>query len=169
MSVDEVPTNLYPAADWLRYRHPFLDDLVRRVAGDLDDWLDEIAGAVFDTVDNGAAWQRYGRDHPAPTDPDDEDAYYRWEDLGPKNTSRGNAYAVMSSGEERTVRLVATLANIRVSGYQPGTYELTSYQRFIPWSVHDVGRSLRPRTSETPLEPTRPDSGIAELAPRPCP
>ncbi len=139
MSVDEVPTNLYSAADWLRYRHPWLEDLTRRIAGDRDDWLDEIGGAVLDTVDNGAEWQRYGREHPAPAHPDDEDAYYRWEDAGPKNTTRGTAYAVMSSGEERTVRLVATLANIRESGYQPGTDELTSYQRFIPWSVHDTG------------------------------
>lgn len=142
MSVDEAPTNLYAAADWLHDRHPFLDDLVRRIAGDRDDWLDEIVGAVFDTVDNGQAWQRYGKDHPAPanpTTPDAEDGYYRWEDAGPKNTSRGAAYADLSPGEERTIRLVATLANIRQSGYQPGTHELTSYQRFIPWSVHDTG------------------------------
>lgn len=69
VSGDEVPTNLFAAADWLRYRHPFLDDLVRRIAGDRDDWLDEVAGAVLDTVETGQAWQRYGRDHPAPTNP----------------------------------------------------------------------------------------------------
>jgi len=68
VSVDEVPTNLYSAADWLRYRHPWLEDLTRRIAGDRDDWLDEIGGAVLDTVDNGAEWQavRAGTPRPGP-------------------------------------------------------------------------------------------------------
>ena len=69
MSVDVSPElppqNLYQAADWLRARHPFLDELVRRIAGDSQEWLDEVAGAILDTVDNGAAWVLYGQEHRA--------------------------------------------------------------------------------------------------------
>ena len=142
MSVDVSPElppqNLYQAADWLRARHPFLDELVRRIAGDSQEWLDEVAGAILDTVDNGAAWVKYGQEHRAPTG-DDEDAYYRWEESGPENSPRGCAYAVMSGGEGRVIQLVATFANLREDGYAPGTYEYTSYQRFVPWSAHNLG------------------------------
>lgn len=45
-----------------------------------------------------------------------------WLDAGPSNTARGAAFGVMSGGEQRMVRLVATLC--------PSTR--------VPWSVGDV-------------------------------
>ena len=128
---DTPLTQLHRAAEWLRARHQWLDRLVTRIAGDTDDWLHEVAGAILDTVDNGEAWERYERQHPEPPDRDDESAYYRWEEAGPKNTDRGSAFAVMSGGEVRVVRLIATLANVR------GLDAMC--QRRVPRTAHDVG------------------------------
>lgn len=50
-----VPTAAYEAADWLRARHRWVDQLARRVAGESEDWLDELAGAVADCVDHAQA------------------------------------------------------------------------------------------------------------------
>ena len=45
-STVEVPTAPYEAADWLRARHQWVDQLAGRIAGDAEDRLDELAGAV---------------------------------------------------------------------------------------------------------------------------
>jgi hypothetical protein len=126
----EAPCEVYAAADWLRSRHPWVDQLVRRIvgAGDDDsgqgwaggDWLDELAGAVNDGADHAAAWREYAARHRAP---DGERAYVAWVDAGPAISVRGAAFAVMSGGEQRLVRLVATLC--------PSTR--------VAWSVSDVG------------------------------
>lgn len=134
---DVVPTNLYAAADWLRGRHPWLDQIALRIAGHSEEWLDELAGAILDCIEHGEAWNQYEREHPKPRDRDDEAAYDRWENAAPKNTPRGRAYAVMSGGEARMVRLVATLANVRGED-SVGGGEYYRYQRRVPWSVHDV-------------------------------
>lgn len=55
---DTPSSNPHQCANWLRFRHPWVDQLVRRSAGGTDDWLDEAAGAVLDTVGNGQAWDR---------------------------------------------------------------------------------------------------------------
>jgi hypothetical protein len=116
----EVPTAPYEAADWLRARHQWVDQLAGRIAGDAEDWLDELAGAVADCVEHAQAWREYERRH---REPMDEGAYVAWLDTGPSNTARGAAFAVMSGGEQRMVRLVATLC--------PRTR--------VPWSVGDIG------------------------------
>jgi len=53
----------------------------------------------------------------------DECAYVPWLDAGPSNTYRRTALAVMSGGEQRLVRLVATLC--------PRTR--------VAWSVPNIG------------------------------
>lgn len=116
----EVPAGGYEAAEWLRARHRWVDELARRVAGSGEDWLDELAGAVTDCVEHGQAWQVYEARH---REPSDERAHEVWLNAGPSNTARGSAFAVMSGGEQRLVRLVATLC--------PRTQ--------VPWSVSDIG------------------------------
>lgn len=92
-----------------------------RVAGDAEDWLDELAAnAVVDCVDHARAWRAYEAEHREPLD---EGAYEAWVGAGPSNTARGAAFAVMSGGEQRMVRLVATLCP----------------RARVPWSVGDVG------------------------------
>ena len=119
-------SNPYVAADWLRRRHPRVAELVARVAGrDTEDWVDELARAIGDCVENNRAWDAYERVHRAP---DDNEAWEAWHAAGPENTGRGSAFAVMSSGEQNLVRLVATLAR----GSSVG-----DAQR-VPWSVHDI-------------------------------
>ncbi len=116
----EVPTAPYEAADWLRARHQWVDQLASRIAGDAEDWLDELAGAVVDSVEHAQAWREYERWH---REPMDEGAYVAWLDAGPSNTARGAAFAGMSAGEQRMVRLIATLCS----------------RTRVPWSVGDVG------------------------------
>lgn len=115
----EVPTEAYQAADWLRARHRWVDQLAGRVAGDGENWLAELAGAVADCVDHAPAWREYEVRHREPLD---ENAHETWLNAGPSNTARGAAFAVMSAGEQRVVRLVATLC--------PETR--------VPWSVADI-------------------------------
>ena len=119
----KVPTEPYEAADWLRARHQCMDQLAGRIAGDAEDWLGELAGAVADCVEHSQAWREYERHR----EPMDQGAYVAWLNAGPSNTARGAAFAVMSGGEQRMVRLVATLcARTRV-----------------PWSVGDIGFDKR--------------------------
>jgi hypothetical protein len=132
----EAPCEVYEAADWLRSRHPWVDQLARRItrtgdsgdSGDVSggqgwaggDWLDELAVAVNDCADHTAAWREYAARH---REPAGDAAYVAWVDAGPANSVRGAAFAVMSGGEQRLVRLVATLC--------PSTR--------VAWSVSDVG------------------------------
>jgi len=129
--VNGVPTNTYQAAAWLRERHPWLDQLVRRIAGNSEDWLDEIAGAVLDLANNAEAWDRYELHHPEPGG-DDERAWEAWQAAGPEHSAHCEAFAVMSSGEQRVIRLVATLAQVYEGDY--GRQRL----RRVPWSVQDI-------------------------------
>lgn len=116
----EIPTGGYEAADWLRTRHQWVDQLAHRIAGSEENWLNELAGAITDSVEHAQAWREYESMH---REPSDEGAYQGWLAVGPSNTMRGSAFAVMSSGEQRLVRLVATLC--------PRTR--------VPWSVSDIG------------------------------
>ena len=101
-------------------RHKWVDQSAGRIAGDAEDWLDELAGAVADGMEHAQAWRDYEQRHREPLD---EGAYVAWLDAGPSNTARGAAFATMSGGEQRMVRLVATLC--------PRTR--------VPWSVGDIG------------------------------
>ncbi len=62
----EVLTAPYEAADWLRARHQWVDQLASRIAGDAEDWLDELGGAVADCVAHAEAWREYERWHREP-------------------------------------------------------------------------------------------------------
>ena len=103
-------------------RHDWLRGLAERIVGpitrDRYGWRDELAGAVRDTTEHAAAMDAYEARDPAP---DDDAAYDRWLAHGPQLSPRGRAFAVMSSGETRIVRLLATLSADR-----------------IDWSVADV-------------------------------
>ena len=103
-------------------RHDWLRGLAERIVGpithDRHDWRDELAAAVRDTAEHAAAMDAYEARDPAP---DDDAAYDRWLARGPQLSPRGRAFAVMSSGEARIVRLLATLSADR-----------------IDWSVADV-------------------------------
>jgi hypothetical protein len=119
LALDDVPAGGYEAARWLRVRHRWVDELVGRIETGTQDWLDDLAGAITDCAENAAAWREYERAHPEPFS---EGAYVAWLDAGPSNTTRGRTFAVMSSGEQRLVRLVATLC--------PATR--------VPWSVAEI-------------------------------
>ncbi len=106
VALGDVPAGGYEAARWLRCRHRWVNELVARIETGTGDWLDDLAGAVFDGVGHAAAWREYERADPEPLN---EGAYVRWVDAGPSNMARGQAFAVMSGGEQRLVRLVATL------------------------------------------------------------
>lgn len=109
MTVIEIPTDAYIAADWLAARHPWLRQLAERIAGPIDrreDWLDILTHAVNDSDGDGAAWVEYERRHPAPAD---DAAFWEWHAKGPQPSPEVRAFGVMSSGEKRLMRLVATL------------------------------------------------------------
>lgn len=116
------PTDAYVAADWLIHRHSWLRYLVGRVVGSTisnDDWLDQLATTIRETAEYREAMRAYEARRPAPAD---DDAYEAWLAAGPQLSSMGRAYAVMSSGEGRVLRLLATLATEKTSS----------------WSVHDI-------------------------------
>jgi len=114
---DEVPSNPYQAAAWLRSRHQWLDQLVTRVCGPDDgsergsEWVEAIVGGFNDIYETGLRWEEYERTTPEPRDRDDDNAFYRWQDAGPQYaTDAAKAMAPMSSGELRVLRLVTTLS-----------------------------------------------------------
>lgn len=132
MDDEQVPANHYQAADWLRARNPVLDKLVQRIAGDSDNWLDEILGAVLDDTDFLTAWDAYVEQNPKPGRNANEYAWDAWENAGPQRTARAGAFAVMSSTEKRVIRLAATL------GYLvEGDFDNRRMRR-VPWSVDDI-------------------------------
>ncbi|SDU74884.1 hypothetical protein [Jiangella alkaliphila] len=109
MTVIEIPTDAYLAADWLAARHPWVRQLVERIAGPVDrreDWLDVLTQAVNDSDGDGAAWVEYERRHPAPAE---DAAFWEWHAQGPQPAPPVRAFGVMSGGEKRLIRLVATL------------------------------------------------------------
>ncbi|WP_053202939.1 hypothetical protein [Jiangella muralis] len=125
MTVIEVPTDAYAAADWLAGRHPWVRQLVERIAGSIDahpGWLDVVTAAVNGQLADAAAWEAYEARHPAP---DDDDAFWEWHAHGPKTSAEVQAFGVMSSGEKNLVRLVATLGGR------------------VAWSPHDVSFDQR--------------------------
>ncbi|WP_116949230.1 hypothetical protein [Jiangella endophytica] len=105
----QAPSDVYRAADWLAGRHPWVRQLVERIAGRIDvhpDWPDTVAGAVNGHLAHSAAWAEYEDRFPPP---DDDAAFWEWQERGPQASREVQAYGVMSSGEKNLVRLVATL------------------------------------------------------------
>lgn len=117
------PDHPYRAAIWLLVRHPRLARLATRVRdvvylseddGQLGIDLDHLgdvfaAGPVFDE-----AWANYEHRH---RPPEDDDAYYRWQEAGPKTDDFAAGLSdlcVMSSGEVASLRLLATLGATRI-------------------------------------------------------
>src|SRR6266516_2626797 len=115
-------TTLYRSASWLLGRHPRLAQLATRIAGviyldgDSEFTVDvDHLGDVFAAgIKYGQAWEDYEyRNRP----PEDEDAYYRWQQAGPKADDFAKGLAgllVMSSGEVAVLRLLATLGQTHV-------------------------------------------------------
>lgn len=111
--ISEVPpTNNYQAADWLIARHPWARENVARVVGrdplaDEDfDWLEALADAWIDAREHDAAWGDYADRN---REPSDGDAWEAWREAGPHASPAVHQLGVMSSGEKRMARLVATL------------------------------------------------------------
>lgn len=129
MDHEQVPDNKYQAADWLRARNPWLDQLVQRIAGDSDNWLDEIVGAVLDDTDHAAAMATYMQNNPEPFG---DDEWATWESAGPQRTTRAHDFAVMSSSEQRVIRLAATLGYLVEADFD------SHIMRRVPWSVDDI-------------------------------
>lgn len=109
---EQIPTDLFEAADWLRGRHPWADHLITRACGPLDrnhGWLRDLVEGFNDLDETNLRWQIYEADHRPPTE---DDAYDTWAEAGPQlATQTGRAIAPMSSGEVRLLLLFTTLAS----------------------------------------------------------
>ncbi|WP_369370126.1 hypothetical protein AB1046_15080 [Promicromonospora sp. Populi] len=112
-ALPSLPGNPYEAADWLVARHDWPRSLVARVilrGAEHPHWLDQLADAVTDLDTYTAAWRRYEDTHPAPSTTYATDADWEaWEASGPTPSEAARALNVMSGGEARMCRLVATL------------------------------------------------------------
>lgn len=129
---DKAPAHPYEGAGWIVERHEWAQEIVGRVVGPLDErgeegehWLDRLAQAINDRHAWGEAWDAYRDRNPEPQG-DDEAAYDRWDAAGPQATPGARAFGVMSSGEKRLARLIATLSIHKT-----------------PWSVEEIGFDQR--------------------------
>jgi len=104
-----TPTDPHDAARWLLARHPWPAALVARVVGDTPGWVDDLSCAWQDLGRWRQAWDAYAATHPAPPWGADEGAWDAWEAAGPQPTLDAQAIAVMSTGEQAVIRLLATL------------------------------------------------------------
>lgn len=160
----------YRAALWLLGRHPRLAALSARIDGviDRDDdepWIDldhlaEVISTVPRYVD---AWHRYESEHQPP---EDEQAWYRWHEAGPKAQSFAvglSDFLVMSSGETASLRLLAALARDHVpfragdliSLDAEGQRLLTDWTRAVR-SVYGASRTSVTHSESWRLEPAAP-------------
>jgi hypothetical protein len=109
----------YAAALWLLGRHPVLarlaarvPDLVSRdIQGRLELELDDLALTLLALDEHRSAWERYERDHRAPSS---DPAYDEWLAAGPSGTPQVDAVSVMSRSELTRLRLLGTFSTIRV-------------------------------------------------------
>ena len=102
----------YEAGDWLLSRHDWAHYLVSRVVltgPDRPHWLDQLADAYTDLADHTTAWKRYEATHRPPGTYGTDAEWDAWEAAGPQPTGAAHALAVMSGGEQRMCRLIATL------------------------------------------------------------
>lgn len=106
------PSDPYEAARWLRRRHAWLDELITRICGPVDQtaaWADDLAEAFNTLAANAHAWEHYQRRYP---EPHDEAAWEAWQEAGPHlGDSRARRLAPMSGGEVRVLRLMTTLSS----------------------------------------------------------
>ncbi|WP_026874254.1 hypothetical protein [Jiangella gansuensis] len=68
--------------------------------------MDVITATVNEHLAHSAACAEYEDRYPAP---DDDAAFWEWQERGPQASREVQAFGVMSSGEKNLVRLVATL------------------------------------------------------------
>lgn len=102
----------YEAGDWLLSRHDWARYLVSRVvlSGlDRPHWLDQLADAYTDLTAHEAAWARYEATHREPGQYASDAEWDAWQAAGPEPTDAAHALVVMSGGEQRMCRLIATL------------------------------------------------------------
>lgn len=115
MTARTVPPSLsdpYEAADWLLSRHDWPRALVARVVLPSEDqphWLDQLADAYTDLTAHEAAWARYEATHRQPGTYATDADWDAWQAAGPRPSDAAHALAVMSGGEQRMCRLIATL------------------------------------------------------------
>lgn len=122
-TVDPPRDHPYRAATWLLGRHPRLARLAGRIHGVI--YIDDEDGDVSIDLDHlgdvfaagplyDGAWTEYEHRH---RPPEDEEAYYRWQEAGPKADELAvglSDLAVMSNGEVASLRLLATLGTTRI-------------------------------------------------------
>jgi hypothetical protein len=112
MTTTTPPSDPYAAADWLLARHEWPRQLVARavVSGaGRQHWLDQLADAHADLAEHATAWRRYETTHREPGMYATDAEWDAWEAAGPRPTDAARALAVLSSGEARMCRLLATL------------------------------------------------------------
>jgi len=92
-AIDEVPSSVYEAADCLRGRHRWVDELAARIDSGCEDCLDEVAGTVLECAEHDRAWAAYGARVAAPAAGAGEESQSRGEAAGPVNTPRRSGAA----------------------------------------------------------------------------
>lgn len=122
-SADLPRDHPYRAATWLLGRHPRLAALAARVCdvvyvdrrdGELSIDIDHLGEVFAAGMVYSEAWDEYEHDH---SPPQDEDAYYSWQEAGPRADDFAAGLSdlvVMSSGEVASLRLLATLGATRI-------------------------------------------------------
>lgn len=116
---DEVPSNPHDAAEWIARRRSWVRELFARiVVGGTDnaDWLHHLTATLVGVEAYRVRWTDRVEAKPEPLNPA---RWETWADNGPRPTPDVSAFDVMSSGEQRVLRLVAALGG-------------------VPWSVPDV-------------------------------
>jgi len=124
--VDDPPRDHHhAAARWLLGRYPRLAQLAARIHrvvvvedGELCLDLDHLGDVFAGVAGYDAAWDAYERANREPKATDDDDnAWYRWQEAGPKPDSVITGLAdllPMSSGEVQSLRLLAMLGTTSV-------------------------------------------------------
>lgn len=153
-----APSDRYAAATWLAQRHERVWGLAQRLGAitsyseadpPADSYQvdpDVVAQAVYDADQHAVEWALYAATRSAPTSAqfhgrDDADeayerAYDSWLEDGPKGTDAGAAFAPMSSGEQRVMRLVATL------GRPDDARREAHYVSSLDWPLMRTGLSI---------------------------
>lgn len=93
------------ATEWLRSRHPWLDDIIREVTPE-DPWLPAVSIAVREGIENDSAWVTYARWFPVPPDPAEQAA---WRDQGPRLTDAADRFLRLAPADRGALRLLTTL------------------------------------------------------------
>lgn len=131
----------YTAADWLMARHDWPRHLVNRVVLPGEDpphWLDQLADAYADLDAHATAWAAYEATHRQPGTYASDAEWDAWEAAGPQQSGAARALGVMSGGEQRVCRLVATLhPTHRAAGWHLADLQLDErgVAFFLDWTA----------------------------------